>query len=121
VRYKFVATTPRDRAPDPGFFAPHNGADILLGTYDGGPEIDLATGDALLSAVRGLVDRAEEAVVVVDCSEFIFMDSAAFHALVAATEYAARRGHTLVIRNLAPSCARVIRLFDFERELRITS
>jgi hypothetical protein len=38
---------------------------------------------------------------------------------VDATEYAARRGHTLAIRDMAPSCARLIRLCDWDRELRV--
>jgi anti-anti-sigma factor len=92
----------------------------LLGTYDGGPEIDLSTCAVLLSALRDLVDRSDEAVVTVDCSRITFMDSSAFHALVDATEYAKRRGHTLVVRNLSASCARLVRLCDFEHELRVT-
>jgi anti-anti-sigma factor len=91
----------------------------LLGTYKAGREIDIATGAALLSELRGLVDGSNEAVVIVDCSEITFMDSAGFHALVDATEYAARHGHTLVVRNLSPSCTRLVRLCDFEHELQV--
>ena len=45
------------------------------------------------------VDRSDEAFVSVDCSGVTFMDSAGYHVLVDATDYAVRRGHTLVIRN----------------------
>ena len=80
----------------------------------------MSTAGALLFALCEVIDRSDEAIVGVDCSTLTFMDSAAFHALVDATEYAARRGHTLVVRNLSPSCARLIRLCDSERELRVT-
>jgi anti-anti-sigma factor len=92
----------------------------LLGTYNAGGEIDVSTAAELLAALRDLIDYSDEAIVSVDCSTLTFMDSAAFHALVDATEYAARRGHTLVVRNLTPACARLIRLCDFEHELRVT-
>jgi hypothetical protein len=35
------------------------------------------------------------------------------------TNYAVRRGHTLMIRNLSPACARLVRLCDLDRELRV--
>jgi hypothetical protein len=41
--------------------------------------------------------------------------------VVDATNYAVRRGHTLVIRNMSPSCARLMRLYDWDRELRVES
>jgi anti-anti-sigma regulatory factor len=47
------------------------------------------------------------------------MDSAAFHVLVNATEYAVRRGHSLVVRNMSPSCATLLRLCDSDRELHV--
>jgi anti-anti-sigma factor len=91
----------------------------LLGTYKAGREIDMATGAVLLSELREVVDGSDKAIVIVDCSGITFMDSAGFHALADATEYAARRGHTLVVRNLSPSCARLVRLCDFEHELQV--
>jgi anti-anti-sigma regulatory factor len=48
----------------------------------------------------------------VDCSGITFMDPAGYHALVDATNYATRRSHTLVIRNMSPPCARFIQLYN---------
>ena len=79
----------------------------------------MATVPALTVELRETIDASEEALVSVDCSDVTFMDSSGFHALVDATDYAARRGHTLVIRALSPSCRRLIRLCDLNHELRV--
>jgi anti-anti-sigma factor len=84
-------------------------------------EIDLATAPAFNVSLHSTIDRCEEALVSVDCSGVTFMDSAGYHALAEATGYAARRGHTLVIRNASVSCARLIALCDWDHELRVES
>ena len=91
----------------------------MLGTCRAIGEIDLVTAPALNAAVHDAIDRSESTSVVVDCSDVTFMDSAGFHVLVNATEYATRRGRTLVIQNLSPSCAKLIRLCDWDNELRV--
>jgi anti-anti-sigma regulatory factor len=47
------------------------------------------------------------------------MDSAGFHALVNATEYAVRHHHRLVIRKLSAQCAEVLRICDWENVLHV--
>jgi anti-sigma B factor antagonist len=91
----------------------------MLGTCTTSGEIDTATASAFNADLHDAIDTSGAALVVVDCSDVTFMDSAGYHALVDATNYAARRGRTLVIRNLSPSCARLIRLCDSDRELRV--
>ena len=91
----------------------------MLGTCTTIGEIDTATAPAFNADLHDVIDTSDAALVVVDCSDVTFMDSAGYHALVDATNYAVRRGHTLVIRNLSPSCARLIRLCDSDRELRV--
>lgn len=93
----------------------------MLGTCKALGEIDTATATAFDAELHDAIDNADEAFVNVDCSGLTFIDSAGYHALVDATNYAVRRGHTLVIRNLSPSCARLIRLCDLSRELHVES
>ena|SRR5258708_204413 len=96
----------------------------MPGTYKAFGEIDTATAPGFNAELHDLIDNSDEAVVSVDCSGVTFMDSAGYHELVDATNYAVRRGHTLVLRNLSPSCARLLRLCDTDRELyveRLTS
>jgi hypothetical protein len=66
-----------------------------------------------MADLRDAIDASDEPLVSVDCSDVTFMDSSGFHAMVDATEYAARRGHTLVIREPSPPCRRLIRLCDW--------
>jgi anti-anti-sigma factor len=82
-------------------------------------EIDTATAPAFSADIRDAIDRSDEAVVNVDCSAVTFMDSAGYHVLVDVTNYAVRRGHTLMIRDMSPACARLLRLCDLDRELRV--
>ena len=82
-------------------------------------DIDTATAPSFNVELRDVIDKADEAFVNVDCSGLTFIDSAGYHVLVDATNYAIRRGHTLVIRNLSPSCAMLLSLFDENRELHI--
>ena len=93
----------------------------MLGTCTTVGEIDMATAPAFRSNLRDTIDNSDEAYVSVDCSGVTFIDSAGYHALVDGTKYAARRGHTLVIRNLSTSCARLVRLCDVDRELHVES
>jgi anti-anti-sigma factor len=64
-------------------------------------EIDTATASAFDADLRDAIDSSDEAHISVDCSGVTFMDSAGYHVLVDATNYAVRRGRTLVIRNLS--------------------
>ena len=91
----------------------------MLGTCKAIAEIDRATAPAFNADLHDAIDASDAPLVVVDCSDVTFMDSAGFHVLVDATEYAVRRGHTLVIRNMSPSCAMLIQLCDLDGELRV--
>ena len=89
----------------------------MLGTCKAIGSLDGATGPAFSAALRDSIDRSDETVVNVDCSDVTFMDPAGYHLLVDAARYAARRGHTLVIRDMSSSCTRLMRLYDWDREL----
>ena len=89
----------------------------MLGTCKAIGDIDGATGPAFTAALRDTIDSSEQALVSVDCSGVTFMDTAGYHALVDATRYAVRHGHILVIRNMSPSCTRLIRLYAWDRQL----
>ena len=91
----------------------------MLGICRAIGEIDIATAPAFNTVVHDTIDISEEPIVSVDCTELTFIDLAGYHVLVDATQYAMRRGRTLVIRNLNPSCARLIQLYDADRELRL--
>lgn len=93
----------------------------MRGTYEAIGEIDMATAPALVANLRRTIDDADETVVGVDCSRVTFMDSAGYHALVGASEYATRRGHTLLIHNATSSCERLIRLCDVDGTLSVSS
>jgi anti-anti-sigma factor len=82
-------------------------------------EIDTASAPAFNAHLHDTIDNSDQELVVVDCSDITFMDSAAFHVLVNATEYAVRRGHVLVVRNMSPFCAMLLRLCDSDRELHL--
>jgi anti-anti-sigma regulatory factor len=97
------------------------GLRLLLGTNNVGREIDASTTAALICELHDRVDGSGEFIVSVDCASITFVDSAAFHALEDATRYAARRGHSLVIRNLSPSCSQVLRFCDVAHELTAAS
>ena len=106
-------------SPGPRLFRPTRGAGKMLGTCKAIGDIDGATGPAFSAALRDTIDSSDQTLVSVDCSGVTFMDPAGYHVLVDATRYAARRGHTLVIRNMSPSCTRLIRLYAWDRELRV--
>jgi anti-anti-sigma factor len=91
----------------------------MLGTYAANGEIDMETAPAFAIDLRKCIESSDETLVSVDCSGVTFMDSAGYHALLGATRHAARQGHTLVIRNLPPACARLIRMCNADGELRI--
>lgn len=84
-------------------------------------EIDMATAAAFGADLHDAIDNSDETLVNVDCSGVTFMGSAGYHVLVEATEYATRRGHTLVIRNMSSSCARLLRLCIRNNDLTIES
>jgi anti-anti-sigma factor len=91
----------------------------MLGICTAFGEIDTATAPAFYADLHDAIDTSDAVVVSVDCSDMTFIDSAGYHVLVEASEYAVRRGRSLVIRNLSPSCARVVRLCDWDHELRV--
>lgn len=91
----------------------------MLGTCTSSGDIDRASAAAFGAEIYDTIDNADDELVSVDCSGVTFMDSAGFHVLVDATQYAVRRGHTLVIRNPSHACAMLLRLCDMESELRI--
>jgi anti-anti-sigma factor len=91
----------------------------MLGTSRVLGEIDRATAAAFNADLHDAIDSSDEAFVSVDCSGVTFMDSAGYHVLVDATEYAVRRGRTLMIRNLPAHCAKVVRLCDWRNDLRL--
>jgi anti-anti-sigma factor len=91
----------------------------MLGFCEANVEVDLFNAPAFAAALRGEIDWAYRRAVFIDCSAITFMDSSAFHALIYAHRYAADLGHLLVLRNLRPNCARVIRLCDRDNELTI--
>lgn len=89
----------------------------MSGTYTACGEIDMATASAFADGVCAVIDGSDEASVVVDCSDVTFLDSAGYHALVDATQYAVERGQTLMICNMSASCALVLRLCDGDGQL----
>jgi anti-anti-sigma factor len=91
----------------------------MLGTCEAIGDIDAVTGLAFGVLLRQAVDNSDEPLVSVDCAGVTFMDPAGYHVLVDATRYAARRGRTLVIRNMSSPCARLIRLYGWDRELHV--
>jgi anti-anti-sigma factor len=91
----------------------------MLGTCKALGDIDFATAPAFYADLHDAIDTSDEALVSVDCSDMTFIDSAGYHVLVEASEYAVRRGRSLVIRSLSVSCARVVRLCDLEHELHV--
>jgi anti-anti-sigma factor len=82
-------------------------------------EIDLATADAFRSDLCRIIDGADAPVVRVDLAAVTFMDSAGYHALVEADEYAIRSDHMMVVGNLSERCEMVIRLCDWDNELHL--
>jgi anti-sigma B factor antagonist len=82
-------------------------------------EIDRSTASLFDVELRDAIDTAVENLVNVDCSGVTFMDSAGYRVLVSATEYAVRRGRTLVLRDMSPPCAMLIRLCDSNHVLGI--
>ncbi len=91
----------------------------MLGIGNADWEIDASSAPAFNALLHDTIDTSHDWLVSVDCSDITFMDSAAFHVLVNATEYAVRRGHALVVRNMSPSCAALLRLCDTDRELHL--
>jgi anti-anti-sigma factor len=82
----------------------------MLGTCTPTGEIDMASAPSFRADLHDAIDGSDEALVSVDCSGITFMGSAGYRALLDATEYAARRGRTLVIRDMSSSCARLIQV-----------
>jgi anti-anti-sigma factor len=82
-------------------------------------EIAVATALPFQAELYDTIDDSDTAVVVLDCTDVTNLDAAGYDVLVRATDYAFRRGRTLVISNLSPPCAMLLRQCDAECELRI--
>ncbi|HEY5170332.1 MAG TPA: STAS domain-containing protein [Acidimicrobiia bacterium] len=91
----------------------------MLGTCTALVEIDRSTVASFHAHLRDAIDSSDEALVSIDCSGVTFMDSAGYRALVDATRYATRHGHTLVIRDMSSACAMLIRLYNTGGDLRV--
>ena len=83
----------------------------MLGTCTATGDIDMATAPSFSADLHDAIDRSDESLVSVDCSGVTFMGSAGYRVLLDASGYATHRGRTLVIRNMSPSCARLVRIF----------
>lgn len=76
----------------------------FLPAPDGAPvlevhgEIDVAVAEEFSAAISGLVDTGAP-VVTVDLEHVVFIDSSGLGALVTASQRAASRGATVVVRN----------------------
>ena len=84
-------------------------------------EVDLATAGAFRADLYTSVDRCDTPLVVIDLGDVTFIDSAGFHALVDATEYALGRGHVMVIRNVSSFYVEMLRICDWDNELRFVA
>lgn len=82
-------------------------------------DIDICTADAFRDCLYEIIDECDVPIARVDLRAVSFMDSAGYHALVDANEYAIRFGHIMSIRNLTAPCATVIRICDFDNELHV--
>jgi anti-anti-sigma factor len=91
----------------------------MFGTCFAFGEIDATNAHAFSADLHDAIDTSEEALVAVDCSRVTFIDSSGYEVLVDATNYAVRRGHTLVVRNLSPSCAMLLQICDLDHELHL--
>lgn len=111
-----VAITPASPGPRP---RREQRQTKMLGTCKPVGDLDSTTAQSFDADLRDTIDSSDEALVVVDCSRVRFIDSAGYHVLAGATEYAVRRGHTLMIRRMSPSCMRLLRLYDPDRELHV--
>jgi anti-sigma B factor antagonist len=89
----------------------------MRGTCTATGEIDMATAPSFSADLHDTIDRTNETLVSVDCSAVTFMGSAGYRVLLDATEYAARRGRTLVICNMSRSCARLVGIFGEDDHL----
>jgi anti-anti-sigma factor len=89
----------------------------MLGICRAIGDIDMTTAAAFNADLHDTIDGSDESRVSVDCSDLTFIGPAGYHALVDATDYAARRNRTLVIRNMSPACATMMRLYDWDHEL----
>lgn len=93
----------------------------MLGTFNATGEIDLFTAPRFSAGIHDAIDRSDNALVAVDCSGVTFMDSSGYEVLVDATDYAARHGRTLVVRNASRPCRALFRVFEADGELRFDS
>jgi anti-anti-sigma factor len=91
----------------------------MPGTCTAIGELDLASASLFHDYLFDAIDNSADEIVIVDCSDVTFMDTAGYQVLVEATEYATRHGHIVEIRNMSPQCAMVIRVCDSANELHL--
>jgi anti-anti-sigma factor len=91
----------------------------MAGTCTAIGELDLASASLFHDYLFDAIDNSADEIVIVDCSDVTFMDTAGYQVLVEATEYATRHGHIVEIRNMSPQCAMVIRVCDSANELHL--
>jgi anti-anti-sigma factor len=90
----------------------------MLGTCEAVGNLDAETGPAFSAVLRDFIDNWDQSPFIsVDCSGVTYMDPVGYRLLVEATRHAARRGHRLVVRDMSPSCARLLRLYEWDHEL----
>jgi anti-sigma B factor antagonist len=81
-------------------------------------ELDLDTRDILEPAVMAAIPTAER--VVLDLGDLTFCDSTGLSMFLAAHDKAEANGHTLIIGNIPPNIARLLRVSGVERALNLT-
>jgi anti-anti-sigma factor len=91
----------------------------VLGACNAIGELDVVTAPQLRRNLRAAIDVADTVLVVIDFSLVTFIDSTAYHALIDATKYATACDHVLVIRNVQPFPAKVLRLCDQSNDLNL--
>ena len=82
-------------------------------------EIDYAGATAFRDGLYERVDQSDTPIVHLDLAAVTFIDSAGYHALADATEYAHRRGRVLLIQNLGAFPTKLLQLCDWDRELHL--
>jgi anti-anti-sigma factor len=91
----------------------------MLGTCSATGDIDMASAPSFRADLRSVIDASDAALVTVDCLGVTFMGSAGYRVLLDATDYAVRRGHTLVVRNMSPACATLMRVCNADGALHL--
>lgn len=84
-------------------------------------DVDLSTLPEFIATVRAATEAADTPEVYLDCRGTTFRNIRVLHALIDASRYAVRHGRRLIIRDLSPRSAQVVRACDSHNELTIES